>query len=141
MLGRETDLDAAIDQAKQRGRARRASEPRAASARYDRARKLVVVKLENGALFGVPPRLLQGLEEASPDQLADVTVSSQGALVVWPKADVAHSLANLLAGVFGANWWLRERAARAGRATSEAKAAAARVNGARGGRPRKTAVT
>lgn len=138
-MARDADLDTLIDDAKQRGRKRRASEPRATSARYDRARKLVVVKLENGALFGVPPRLLQGLENATAEQLGDVTVSSQGALVVWPEADVAHSVAHLLAGVFGARWWLREQAARAGRVTSKAKAAAARANGAKGGRPRKTA--
>jgi len=137
-LDRDADLDALIERAKSRGRKRRASEPRATAARYDRVRKLVVVKLENGALFGVPPRLLQGLEEATSEQLSEVAVSSQGALVVWPKADVAHGVANLLAGVFGAKWWLREHAARAGRATSDAKAAAARRNGTKGGRPRKT---
>ena len=137
MSGRDADLDAAIERAKRRGRERRESEPRATGARYDRVRKLVIVTLENGALFGVPPRLLQGLEEAGTEQLADVAVSSRGALVVWPSADVAHSVANLLAGVFGARWWLREHAARAGRVTSEAKAAAARSNGAKGGRPRK----
>lgn len=137
-MARDTDLDVLIDRAKARGRKRRASEPRATGARYDRARKLVVVKLENGAFFGVPPSLLQGLEDATAEQLSDVVVSSQGALVVWPKADVAHGVANLLAGVFGAKWWLREHAARAGRATSDAKAAAARANGAKGGRPRKT---
>lgn len=138
-MDRDADLDALIERAKSRGRTRRASEPRATAARYDRVRKLVVVKLENGALFGVPPRLLQGLEHATPEQLSEVAVSSQGALVVWPKADVAHGVANLLAGVFGARWWLREHAARAGRAKSDAKAAAARRNGAKGGRPRKTA--
>lgn len=137
-MDRDADLDALIERAKSRGRKRRASEPRATAARYDRVRKLVVVKLENGALFGVPPRLLQGLEEATSEQLSEVAVSSQGALVVWPKADVAHGVANLLAGVFGAKWWLREHAARAGRATSDAKAAAARRNGTKGGRPRKT---
>lgn len=137
-MDRDTDLDALIERAKSRGRKRRASEPRATAARYDRVRKLVVVKLDNGALFGVPPRLLQGLEEATAEQLSEVAVSSQGALVVWPKADVAHGVANLLAGIFGATWWLREHAARAGRATSDAKATAARRNGTKGGRPRKT---
>ncbi len=137
-MDRDADLDALIERAKSRGRKRRASEPRATAARYDRVRKLVVVKLDNGALFGVPPRLLQGLEEATAEQLSEVAVSSQGALVVWPKADVAHGVANLLAGVFGAKWWLREHAARAGRATSDAKAAASRRNGTKGGRPRKT---
>ena len=137
-MAQDADLDTLIDEAKQRGRKRRAAEPRATSARYDRARKLVVVKLENGALFGVPPRLLQGLENATAKQLGDVAVSSQGALVVWPEADVAHRVAHLRAGVFGARWWLREQAARAGRSKSQAKAAAARANGAKGGRPRKT---
>jgi hypothetical protein len=137
-MARDADLDALINEAKQRGQKRRAAEPRATSARYDRARKLVVIKLDNGALFGVPPRLLQGLEDATPDQLSDVAVSSRGALVIWPEAEVAHSIAHLLAGVFGARWWLREQAAHAGRSTSQAKAAAARANGAKGGRPRKT---
>lgn len=136
-MARDADLDALIDDAKQRGRKRRAEEPRATSARYDRVRKLVVVKLDNGALFGVPPRLLQGLEDGTPDQLGDVAVSSQGALIVWPEADIAHSVGHLLAGAFGAQWWLSEQAARGGRATSQAKAAAARTNGAKGGRPRK----
>ena len=136
-MDRQADLEVLIDRAKQRGRRHRASEPRAIGARYDRVRRLVVVKLENGAMFGVPPRLLQGLEDASAEQLSNVSVSAQGALVVWPKADVAHGVVNLLAGVFGATWWLREHAARAGRATSDAKAAAARANGAKGGRPKK----
>ncbi len=97
--------------------------------------------LDNGVLLGVPPRLLQGLENASSAEIEDVDVSSQGSLVVWPRVDVAHSVANLLEGVFGARWWLREQAARAGRTRSEAKAAAARNNGAKGGRPRKTPAT
>lgn len=40
-------------------------------------------------------------------------------------------------GVFGTRKWMSELARRAGRATSPAKAAAARANGAKGGRPRK----
>ena len=42
----------------------------------------------------------------------------------------------LLAGVFGTRSWM---ARQAGQARSEAKAAAARANGAKGGRPRKVA--
>ena len=52
----------------------------------------------------------------------------------WPQLDEDYSVPGLMNGVFGAAKWL---AARAGRGTSEAKAAAARANGAKGGRPRK----
>jgi hypothetical protein len=46
----------------------------------------------------------------------------------------------LLAGLFGTKAYMdRQRAARAGSATAAAKAAAARRNGAKGGRPRKAA--
>jgi hypothetical protein len=45
---------------------------------------------------------------------------------------------SLLHGVYGGKKWMSELARRAGAATSEAKARAARINGAKGGRPRKT---
>ena len=42
-------------------------------------------------------------------------------------------------GIFGTKAWMNELARRAGSVTSPAKAAAARANGAKGGRPRKVA--
>ncbi len=53
-----------------------------------------------------------------------------------PQLDEDYPVPGLMNGVFGTAKWL---AARAGRGTSEAKAAAARANGAKGGRPRKSA--
>ncbi|MDE2301423.1 MAG: hypothetical protein KGK11_02580 [Sphingomonadales bacterium] len=50
--------------------------------------------------------------------------------------DFLRSIAGLLAGLFGTGPY---RARHAGQARSGAKAAAARANGARGGRPRKSA--
>ena len=128
--------DAAIDAALERGRMARAGEPRAAAARYDRAAGRVVVELENGCTFAFPPRLAQGLEGASDDQLAAVEILGQGYGLHWEQLDVDLSLPGLMAGIFGTKAWM---ARRAGRATSPAKAAAARANGAKGGRPRKSA--
>jgi hypothetical protein len=128
--------DAAIDAALERGRAARASEPRAAAARYDRASGRVIVDLENGCTFAFPPRLAQGLEGASDDQLAAVEILGQGYGLHWEELDVDLSLPGLMAGIFGTKAWM---ARRAGQATSAAKAAAARANGAKGGRPRKSA--
>ena len=134
---RKADLAALVEAAKERGRLSQDSRPHAVSAFYDDAQRLVFMALRNGVVFGVPPHLLQGLESATPEQLDLIEVSPQGALLHWPALDVSHGVANLVEGVFGASWWVSDRAARAGRVKSAAKAAAARTNGAKGGRPRK----
>ena len=54
----------------------------------------------------------------------------------WPKLDADLTVAGLLAGIFGSRMWMRELASTGGKAVSERKAAAARANGAKGGRPR-----
>lgn len=128
---------ARVDEASARGRAQQATEPHAVSARYEPRRRLVTVELSNGALFSFPPRLAQGLADARIADLSEIEVSPAGTLLRWPRLDVALGVQNLLAGIFGSRWWMRELAARAGRTRSAARAAASRANGAKGGRPRK----
>ena len=128
--------DAVIDAALERGRVARENEPRALAARYDRASGRVVVDLENGCTFAFPPRLAQGLEDASAEELSDIEILGTGYGLHWEALDVDLSLPGLMAGIFGTSAWM---ARRAGRATSAAKAAAACANGAKGGRPRKPA--
>jgi Protein of unknown function (DUF2442) len=128
--------DAQIDAALERGRQAGASEPRAQAARYDRRRRRVVVELTNGCTFAFPPHLVQGLEAATDDQLARVELLGAGYGLHWEALDADLSVPGLLAGLFGTRAYM---ARRAGQATSPAKAAAARKNGAKGGRPRRTA--
>jgi hypothetical protein len=124
-----------IDAALERGREAASSEPRAASARYDRRLGRVVVDLTNGCIFAFPPRLAQGLEKATEDELAEVEVMGSGYGLHWESLDVDFTVPGLLAGIFGTRSYM---ARHAGRTTSPAKAAAARANGAKGGRPRKS---
>ena len=112
----------------------RRTEPRALSARYDPASGRVVVELTNGCSFAFPARAVQGLEEASDAQLADVETLGDGYGLHWEALDVDISVPGVLAGLFGTRAYM---ARRAGEAKSPAKAAAARANGARGGRPRR----
>jgi hypothetical protein len=126
--------DAEIDAAVQRGAAIRANEPRAKAARFDRRLGRVIVDLTNGCAFAFPPRLAQGLESASDDDLEKLEILGTGYGLHWEALDVDLSIPGLLAGIFGARAYM---ARRAGQAKSPAKAAAARVNGAKGGRPRK----
>ncbi len=128
--------DAQIDAALERGAAARLHEPRAAAARYDRQLDRVVVELMNGCTFAFPPCLAQGLEDATDDQVAEVEILGAGYGLHWEALDADLSISGLLAGLFGTRSYM---ARQAGRATSPAKAAAARANGAKGGRPRNSA--
>lgn len=123
----DTQVDTALDC----GKAARLNEPCAASARYDRRHRRVVVELTNGCTFSFPPHLAQGREEASDAQLAPVEILGAGYGLHWEALDADLSVPGLLAGLFGT----RAHMARlAGQATSPAKAG---TNGAKGGRPRK----
>ena len=128
--------DAEIEAATERGRVARQTEPRADTVRYDRQNSRVIVDLTNGCTFAFPPRLAQGLETATDEELATVEILGAGYGLHWESLDVDLSVPGLMAGLFGTKAYM---ARRAGQATSPAKAAAARANGAKGGRPRKQA--
>ena len=128
--------DAQVDAALERGRTARAHAPRAAAARYDRRSGRVGVERSNGCPVAFPPRLAQGLEAATEEQLSQVEVLGAGSGLHWEARDAELSIPGLLAGLFGTKAYLAQQA---GRATSPAKAAAARANGAKGGRPRRSA--
>src|SRR3954468_13724113 len=120
--------DAQIHAAIERGRAARAAEPRAASARYDRAAGRIVVELTNGCTFAFPPRLAQGLENATDEQLAHIEILGAGYGLHWEALDADLSVPGLMAGVFGTRAYM---ARLAGQRSSPAKAAAARKNGSK----------
>jgi hypothetical protein len=128
--------DTAVDTAIERGKLLRETEPRAAAARYDRQIDRVIVDLTNGCTFAFPPRMAQGLEAATADDLSQIEILGAGFGLHWEALDVDFSVPGLLAGIFGTRAYM---ARRAGQATSPSKAAAARANGAKGGRPRKSA--
>jgi hypothetical protein len=127
--------------ARRRGPAADAAEPRAAAARYDAASGRVIVDLTNGCVFAFPARALQGLAEAFDPDLATVEVTAAGYSLHWPPLDADFTVPGLLMGLFGTRAWLaQDQARRAGSAKSPAKAAAARENGRKGGRPRRSGV-
>lgn len=129
--------DSQIEAAEARGRALLASEPRALTARYDAASGRIEVELADGCSFAFPARRIEELETASDAEIAGVEIAGAGFGLHWPARDADVTLRGLMNGVFGTRAWMSELARRAGRTTSPAKAAAARANGTKGGRPRK----
>lgn len=137
-MANRTDAD--FEAAEARGRKMLETEPRATSARYDRRSGRVVIDLVNGCTYAFPVQLVQDLHGASHDELANVEVEGLGFDLHWPALDADLYVPALIAGIFGTrNWMTKELARRAGQAKSPAKAAAARANGSKGGRPRKLA--
>src|SRR5271165_2219566 len=122
------------------GRKMLQTEPRAIAAHFDRSAGRVVVDLVNGCAYAFPAELVQELRGASNDDLAGVEVDGVGFNLHWPRLDVDLYVPALVSGIFGTRAWMASEFARlAGRTKSPTKAAAARANGAKGGRPRKTA--
>lgn len=130
--GFELDYEAATREGRDADRI----EPRAVNAAYDPATGRVLVELRSCCAFGFSPKQVRGLERATAKQLAAVRISPSGDGLLWDNLDVHASLTGLIAESLN----LREWAPRfMGQARSVAKARAARLNGLKGGRPRKTA--
>lgn len=102
---------------------------------------MLAITLASGVTVQLPIRLLPALRRVSDDTRLGVIVSPGGTGLRWDSIDADYELSGLLVAAI----WPKPRAAMrvmgqaGGRATSDAKARAARANGAKGGRPRKAA--
>ena len=124
-----------IARATERARQSDAKEPRAIAAQYNANTGKVEIELRGGTAFSVPVTLIQGLGKASEKDLASVSVTPSGGGLRWRSLDVDLSLPALMHNVFGTRAWMAQLGSIGGRVTSPAKAAAARSNGQKGGRP------
>lgn len=131
-----------FEAASARAAARLAKTPKAVSARYDRRIGRVVIELSTGLGISFKPHDAQGLEKATPDDLAQLEISPSGLGLHVSALDVDLYLPALLEGFLGSRKWMAASMGKVGgRTSTEAKAAAARANGKLGGRPRKTRET
>jgi hypothetical protein len=114
--------------------------PRAVAARYDRRRSRVIVSLDSAVELAFPPDCAEGLAGASAAELSQIEISPTGLGLRWPRLDADLYLPALINGIFGSPRWMAGAMGElGGRSRSSAKTAAARINGCRGGRPRKAA--
>lgn len=130
--------DTEIESAEARAKALRLS-GHAVAARYDRHRGRIVVRLNTGVELTFPVRLAEGLANARVEDLAEIEITPSGLGLHWPKLDADLYVPAVLQGVFGSRSWMAaQMGAEGGRARTAAKVAAARANGRKGGRPRRT---
>lgn len=112
----------------------------ATAARYDASSGRLIVSIHNGVELAIPTRLIEELSDADPADLTEIEITPTGLGLHWPKLEADVYVPGLLSGAFGSRKWMaKQLGARGGRISTPAKAAAARANGAKGGRPRKRA--
>jgi len=112
---------------------------RAGKVRYDRAHRRLHVTLANGTVLLVPIDLIASLQRATDQELAEVTVGVAGISLHWEHLDEDLSMSGLVELVVGRGALLRAAGAAGGASRTAAKVRASRLNGLKGGRPRKRA--
>ena len=127
----ETQIDAAIARQSQID----AVEPRANKVLFDDGR--FTLCFNNGATFSFLAESTEAIAALPTEILATVELTPSGKGLRWDEPDIDLSIQSLLLGIFGSNVWMSKIGSRGSSSTSEKKKAASRVNGAKGGRPRK----
>jgi hypothetical protein len=105
--------------------------------RYDRRARAFHFAMRSGASVTVPVAALREFDNATQGQLQEVKLVAAGSAIEHRGLDIDMSVHGIIRDVFGFDEIQQKRA---GRVKTAAKAAAARANGAKGGRPRKVAV-
>jgi len=123
--------------ARARGEVRAADPSGVVDASYDSGRDVFNLTFRSGGSMAIPRRMVPGLDRATTAVLQSVSISPAGDALSWRSVDVDVYMPGLIERTFGTRLLAAASGRRGGRRKSKAKAAAARANGAKGGRPRK----
>jgi len=134
----DEQIEAQISKAKTAWVEAASTEPQAESVSFNSRKLLYVIRLTNGAVFSFPAALIREIAEAPVEDLSNVHLSSLGNSIHWEKLDVDFSIPGLIYRLLGTKASMSELARQGGRKVSVVKAKAARENGKKGGRPRKS---
>ena len=133
--GRILTTDAEMREAARAAREREKTATKIRAAHYDPVRDAVVTELSTGVTLAVPRRAIAGFARAAPDALSDIEINP-GAESLWSDTVDDGVLLEQLIEIAAGEEILKVLGGRvSGRRRSAAKTAAARANGAKGGRP------
>ncbi len=81
-------------------------EPLAVSVQYDTRLALIILHLNTGRRLAIPRENLQGLENATEEQIAQIEIFG-GLDIAWPQLDLDHYLPALVEGISGSDKWMQ----------------------------------
>jgi Protein of unknown function (DUF2442) len=125
--------------ARARGQARAQDASALVDAHYDSESDAVVLLFQGGGSMTIPRHAIPGLERQPASALESMRVSPAGDALLWPAIDADVYVPGLVERAFGNRLFAAAVGRRGGQQRTKAKRAAARRNGAKGGRPRKRA--
>lgn len=104
----EEEFERQYIEATRRGEEHFARAPKAASAKYDKRSRRLVIELKNDVIFMIPTDLIQGLRGVSAADIAEIELWMEGMYLHWEKLDVDFEVSSLVNGVFGTPKWMAE---------------------------------
>jgi hypothetical protein len=131
----EADLDAALKRAKAHDNG-----PLARTVKYVQDHNLLIIGLNNGQRLILPLEDVPELKGLTKKQFANWELLGRGTAINFPGIHVALPIDGIIEGIYGRRRWMAEVGSKGGQAKTGAKQLAARTNGAKGGRPKKTEV-
>jgi len=97
---------------------------------------MLVLRLSDGRRHLIARENVEGLQGATPEQIAHVEILGGGTGLHWPELDFDLYVPALLQSVYGTRRWMAALGRRGGMAKSPAKRKSSQVNGRKGGRPK-----
>lgn len=96
----DEEIDAALEAAKLLP-----PEPHALTGKYVPDLDLILLGLNDGRRLAIPREQLQGLQNATPAQIAHIEIFG-GTDICWPELDLDHHLRSLIVGRYGSAKWM-----------------------------------
>ena len=106
-------------------------------ARYNARRDTLELTFRGGGSMVIPRNLVPGLGRAAATAVGTPVVSPAGDGLRWRALDLDVYVPGLVTRAFGTQLFAAATGRQGGRRRTKAKVAAAKLNGAKGGRPRK----
>jgi hypothetical protein len=130
------EIDQALENAKQQCEAMLVT---AVEYRSNPELDMLVLGLSDGHRHLVARENVEGLQSATPEQIAHVEILGGGTGLRWPELDFDLYVPALLQNVYGTRRWMAALGRRGGMVKSPEKRKSSKVNGLKGGRPRRKA--
>ncbi len=109
----DAEIEAALKAARVREK-KEGSDPYATRVEYLESSHILVISLSNELRIAIPVENLQGLENASPQQLRNYEMMGIGFAFRFPDLDADFHVDALIEGVYGSRKWMAEIGKRGG---------------------------